>query len=280
MAIFAEDQMLVCQISDLHIRLPGQLCYGVVDSALALSSCLDAIRALPQVPDVVLMTGDLVDSGSAGEYRHLASFIDKIAQPVYLIPGNHDDREVMREAFPNHAYLGPGGTRVNYAIDCFPLRIVAIDTVMPGQSGGIFTAASAAWLDETLALRPTTPTLVMMHHPPFRVGIGHMDDIGLLGSEILHDVVARHDQIERIICGHLHRDISTRFAGTIASTCPSPAHQVMLDLDAHAASRFVMEPPGYQLHLFHEGQGLVTHSAAIGRFAGPYAFPGDDSPTA
>jgi len=264
--------MLICQITDLHIRLPGQLCYGVVDTAKALSACLASIRALPQLPDVVVVTGDLVDFGRDEEYLHLATLLDAITVPIYLIPGNHDDRDALRRAFPSHAYLGVEGSPVNYAIDHLPLRIVGIDTTIMGESGGTVSKETLGWLDHELSRARQKPTLLMMHHPPFDTGIGHMDDIGLEGATRLADVISRHPQVERIICGHLHRSISTRFAGTIASTCPSPAHQVVLDLDRNAAPHFVMEPPGYQLHLFTPGQGVVTHTAAIGRFPGPYPF--------
>lgn len=267
--------MLICQITDLHIRMPGQLCYGVVDTARALVNCVAAIHALPQLPDVVVATGDLVDFGRAPEYRHLATLLSTLSLPLYLIPGNHDDRDELRRAFPKHAYLGPEGSRVNYVIDEHAMRIVAIDTTIEGASSGVVTAETADWLDLELLRAPSRPTLVMMHHAPFVTGIGHMDDIGLDGAARFEAVIARHAQVERIICGHLHRAISTRFGGTIASTCPSPAHQVVLDLDPKAAASFAMEPPGFQLHLFTPGQGLVTHTAAIGTFPGPYRFHDD-----
>jgi hypothetical protein len=75
-----------------------------------------------------------------------------------------------------------------------------------------------------------------------------------------------------MLCGHIHRPIQMRFAGTIASVCPSPAHQVALDLAPDAPSRFMMEPPGYQLHKWSEATGIVSHTAFIGDFAGPYPF--------
>jgi len=151
-------------------------------------------------------------------------------------------------------------------------RIVAIDTVIPGEGGGKLDDERLAWLDRTLASDAAKPTIVVMHHPPFPTLIGHMDRIGLEGSEALAAVIARHPQVERVLCGHLHRPIQYRFAGTIASTSPSPAHQVALDLSPSAPSRFKMEPPGFQLHAWRKGMGVVSHTAYIGDFAGPYPF--------
>ena len=192
--------------------------------------------------------------------------------PVYLLPGNHDDRDVLRASFPEHHYLQGSGEFCQYAIEDHPVRLIAIDTVVPGASGGTLCERRLEWLDRMLASRPKQPTLVLMHHPPFTTLIGHMDKMGLANAEGLRAVIAKHPQVERVLCGHIHRPIHVRFAGTIASTCPSPAHQVALDLASDAPSRFVMEPPGYQLHAWDAAQGIVSHTAFIGDFAGPYPF--------
>jgi 3',5'-cyclic AMP phosphodiesterase CpdA len=71
-----------------------------------------------------------------------------------------------------------------------------------------------------LAQQPERPTVIAMHHPPFTTGIGHMDDMGLVNPQVLEAVVKKHPQVERILCGHLHRSIQRRFAGTLATTCP------------------------------------------------------------
>jgi 3',5'-cyclic AMP phosphodiesterase CpdA len=99
-----------------------------------------------------------------------------------------------------------------------------------------------------------------------------MDRYGLLqGAPELAAIVATHPQVERVLCGHLHRPIQARFAGTLASTCPSPAHQIPLELVPAGVERFVLEPPGYQLHRWADGL-LVTHTAVIGDWPGPYRF--------
>ena len=265
--------MLVCQISDLHIKLPGKLSYRQVDCAAMLSRCVEEILRLPQRPDLVIATGDLVDFGLPGEYAHLGQLLAPLPMPLYLMPGNHDERGALREAFPDHAYLRQWQPFVQYAIEDWPLRIVALDTVIPGQGGGELCEERLAWLERTLAAQPGKPTLVLMHHPPFPTLIGHMDKQGLLrGGDGLAKVISRHPQVERVLCGHIHRPIQTRFAGTLATVCPSPAHQVALDLAPDAKSAFKMEPPGFQLHAWTKDFGVVSHTAFIGDFAGPFPF--------
>jgi 3',5'-cyclic-AMP phosphodiesterase len=264
--------LLVCQISDLHIKAPGRLSYRVVDCAAMLARCVAEILRLPQRPDLVVATGDLTDFGRAEEYAHLRELLAPLPMPVYFIPGNHDERGALRAAFADHAYLRQCDPFVQYAIDEWPLRIVAIDTVIAGEDGGRLDDERLTWLAKILSLKRDQPTLLIMHHPPFPTLIGHMDRIGLEGSERLAELIERHPQVERVLCGHLHRSIQFRFAGTIASTCPSPAHQVALDLAPDAASAFRMEPPAFQLHAWKEGVGVVSHTAYIGDFAGPYPF--------
>jgi 3',5'-cyclic-AMP phosphodiesterase len=263
---------LLAQVSDLHIKAAGRLSYRVVDTAGMLRACIGHLLALPQRPDAAVFTGDLTDFGRPEEYAVLRELLAPLGMPVYLIPGNHDERGALRAAFPEHRYLRQSPDFVQYAIEAHPLRIVALDTVVPGEGRGELCAVRLAWLDARLAEQPRKPTVVLMHHPPFPTFIGHMDRQGLTGAAELAAVVRKHPQVERLLCGHLHRPIQARFAGTIASTSPSPAHQVALDLAADARSQFVMEPPGYQLHAFTPETGVVSHTAFIGSFAGPHPF--------
>jgi Icc protein len=267
-----ERPFLLAQVSDLHIKAAGHLSYRVVDTAGMLSACLRHLLDLPQRPDAVVFTGDLTDFGRPEEYAVLRALLEPLPMPVYLIPGNHDRRDALRDAFPEHAYLRQSPQFVQYVIEDHALRIVALDTLVPGEGRGELCADRLAWLDARLAEQPARATAVLMHHPPFATFIGHMDRQGLSGAAELAAVIRRHPQVERLLCGHLHRPILARFAGTIASTAPSPAHQVALDLASDARSQFVMEPPGYQIHAFTPQTGVVSHTAFVGSFAGPHPF--------
>lgn len=266
--------MLIAQITDLHIRLPGQKAYRIVETDAYLPPAVQALNRLDPVPDLVVISGDLTDFGRPAEYAHLKKMLDALRMPYVLLPGNHDDRAMLREVFADHAYLAGADVdgHMQYTVEDFPVRVLALDTVVPGQSHGSLCERRLAWLADRLAEQPQRPTVIVMHHPPFETGIAHMDAIGLLaGTEGLADIVGRHGNVERIMCGHLHRSIFRRFAGTIASTCPSPAHQVALDLRPDGPSAFVMEPPGFHLHEWRNG-ALVSHVAFIGDYAGPYPF--------
>jgi Icc protein len=265
--------MLLCQISDTHIKAERKLAYGIVDTATMLERCVADILELPQQPDAVIATGDLVDFGRPDEYGLLRELLSPLTMPLFLAPGNHDERDALRASFAEHAYLRQWSPFVQYAIDDFPVRLVVLDSLVPRNGGGTLCGERLGWLDRTLAARPDTPTVVALHHPPFTTGIGHMDKVALDQSSVdgLADVVGRHRQVERVIAGHLHRPITARFASTVASTCPSPAHQVALDIAPNAKDDYILEPPAYQLHWW-SGSQLVSHTAYIGEFDGPYPF--------
>jgi 3',5'-cyclic AMP phosphodiesterase CpdA len=263
--------VIIAQITDLHARPPGLLCNRVVDTNALLARAVDALRKLRPAPDVVLATGDLVDTGQVEEYRVLRRELDRLAMPVYLIPGNHDRREGLREVFADAAYLPPDGP-VCYTIERHAVRLVALDTLVPGETLGEVGAKQLQWLDRQLAAAPARPTIVFMHHPPFPTGIGHMDAINCRDGAEVAAIVARHRQVERVLCGHHHRPIQIRWAGTIGSIAPSTAHQVVLDLAPGAPPSFNLEPPACHLHVWIPGSGIMTHQAYFGDFPGPYPF--------
>jgi 3',5'-cyclic AMP phosphodiesterase CpdA len=265
--------VVIAQISDTHISDKGRLVYGRVDTAAYLARAVQHLLALTPAPDVVLGTGDLVDAGRPEEYRHLRELLAPLPMPIYLIPGNHDDRAALVSQFPDHPYL-PGAGFIQYVVEGHPVRLIALDTLVPGQAGGLMCPERLAWLESRLAEAPERPTVIFMHHPPFRTGIRAMDALGLAGAETLGEVVQRYPRVERVLCGHLHRPIQTRWAGTVASTAPSTAHQVWLDLREEGAMGFTLEPPACQIHLWRPDTGLISHTSYIGDWEGPYSFRG------
>lgn len=270
------NQTLLVQISDLHIREPGRLAYGRINTAPYLEKAVVAINRLPQTPDAVVITGDLTDFGRVAEYEHLRDLLAPLTVPVYMLPGNHDERHVLTQCFPQLDYLEStlANQYTQYVVPVGPLRLIALDTSVIGQSSGVLCAERLAWLEQALIDNAQHPVVIAMHHPPFNTLIGHMDQIGLLqGGPELEQLLRRFSNIERVICGHLHRPISTRFGGTIASTCPAPAHQVCLDLSPTAESAWCLEPPAMQIHAWdHQARRLVSHLAVIEDFEGPYPF--------
>lgn len=255
--------MLIAQISDLHIGAPGHLAFGSVDTAAHLARCVRHILRLAPQPDAVVASGDLVENGTAEEYWRLRSLLAPLPMPVYLMPGNHDDRAALRGEFGDHEYL-PAAGMLRYSVETKALRMIMLDTMIPGMDGGALGAPQLEWFAATLASAPAAPTLVFMHHPPVMTGIRCMDEIALTAEDIsrLGAIVARHPSIERITCGHVHRVAEARWSGTVVGICPSTAFQGILDLRKDGFDFATDEPPAYQVHYWN-GAELVTHTIAV-----------------
>ena len=269
---------LIAQISDLHIKRPGELAYGHVDTAAALSRCIDELNRLSPRPELIVISGDLVDTPAKEEYDHLKTLLAPLEIPFVAIPGNHDDRGWMRSALPEQPYVQPDGA-LNLATSFGDLDIVLLDSSVPGASYGLLDADALHWLDATLGGAPKRPAFLFLHHPPFVTGIMHMDVQNLRNAADLAAVLRRHKRTRLIAAGHVHRSVLTMFAGVAATICPAPNHTVALDLDARMPHSFRIEPPAFHLHAWFPDADFgnaVTHFVPIGNFDGPHPFFGCD----
>jgi 3',5'-cyclic AMP phosphodiesterase CpdA len=236
---------------------------------------LAAIRHLAKLepqPDLVLLTGDIVDMGTEAEYALAAEMIALIPQPVLLIPGNHDDRERFRVCFGNKADIASAGPLHFAAGDMGFLRILGLDITVPRAHHGDMDEAACLWLEQRLMEEPERPTIIMMHQPPFDSGIGFIDTYCCRQGARLAEIVARYPAVERILCGHIHRFMQLRFGGTMLVTASSTTTAIALRLQENAEPASFLEPPAMLLHHWRPQGGLITHLVPIGSFAGPLAF--------
>jgi len=265
--------MMICQLTDLHVCAVGTTANRVSETNMFATRAFRAVAAMSPRPDVVLITGDLTESGLPAEYTNLAALLRQyLPLTTYVIPGNHDRRDNFRQHLAHLPGVTTDPEYVQFTVDDFPVRLVMLDTLVPGSGHGELRDNQLVWLDRTLAAVPDKPTLIGMHHPPFACGIVHMDKIALRNIEAFTAVIARHTQVRRIICGHHHRPIFTQVAQAIASISPSVAHQVELTFDPADKGAFNFEPPAFHLHRWSAAGGIVTHTAYVDDFPGPYPF--------
>ncbi len=250
--------MLIAQISDTHILVPESAHPAAGRRADNLRRCVADINRLR--PDAVIFTGDTVQHGQPEEYARLRALLAPLEPPLYIIPGNRDDRDALRAAFNDHAYLPANGGFLHYAIEDYALRLVAIDSTAPGERKGVFCPARQAWLDETLGRAVERPTLLFIHHPPYDI-----DDHYIGGyrrpeeADALAAVVGRHPQVARLTCGHVHCPTERPWAGTVATTMPSVAVDVRKGVDESAAR----ERPIYLLHRLTDEAGAVSQTRSV-----------------
>lgn len=261
---------LIAQLSDLHLTLPGRLLYGGIDTVGTTRAAIARIAALRPAPDLLVLSGDLVDRGSAAEYAFLRELLAPLAMPWLPMPGNHDGRETLRAAFPDQPWSAP--TLCCQRRDVGGRTVLLLDDVVPGEDGGAYGDAQEAWLDA--ACPADAPTLLFLHHPPFEVGVAGLDAIGCRGADRLAAWLGRHPNVVAVCCGHVHRTVFTTFAGRPAVCAPSPAHQIALDFVGGPSDlAWTLEPGGFLLHDWRQGLLPTTHvvsvaSAAVRRYAG------------
>ncbi|KJS70058.1 MAG: hypothetical protein JM57_09425 [Comamonadaceae bacterium BICA1-1] len=246
------------------------------DTTALLRACVQDLCARQPAPDLLLLSGDLSDSGSAADYallRQLVQPLRALGVPILPLVGNHDRRAALRHACADwlQACQRLHPTFVQYVWHCPKLRLVALDTVAEGSAHGELCAERLRWLEQALAASPL-PTLLLLHHPPYATGLAEMDCMALRqGAAELEALLWQHPQVQALLCGHLHRLTVTQVAHALAISAPSTAHQIALDLRADQPARYRLEPPGYLLHRWHGGR-LLTHTVVVGDFGAAQDF--------
>ncbi|NKB76971.1 MAG: hypothetical protein GKR96_07940 [Gammaproteobacteria bacterium] len=278
--------MLIVQISDTHIAGWDKKAYGIAPVAENLSTCVEHINQLIPKPDIVIVTGDITNSGLTEEFQQAASLLNKLAVPYYVIPGNHDDRSNLLSVFSgtacpvNDLNQGQSGKNqsnnsqefINYVVDDFDVRLIAMDSTIINEPGGEICGKRAAWLDECLGENREKPTLLFMHHPPVKLGVIESNIDGFIGSERLGTIIEKYSNIERILCGHVHLPTFVRWCGTIVSTAPSMGMRLSLDLTMEQPSKFHLESPTYQIHHWTADNNLISHTVTINEIDQAYLF--------
>lgn len=249
-------RFLLAQISDTHVRADD-------DGAAATKLKKAIAQAAAYRADAILLTGDLVNDERSEEYEALARAILDPPAPLYLMPGNHDERTRLRYFFPSHTYLPQTGN-LSFTIEQFPVRVVVIDQIVPGETHGLLTEAGAEWLDRTLSAARDRPTIVALHHPPFLTHDLLFDQIGLHNADLFASIIAKHRQVVRIICGHHHRVTFGQVAHAPVVCAPSTSwvYGVAMYEGQPIAPR-TDEQTGWMLHAWTEQGGMASHFFGI-----------------
>jgi 3',5'-cyclic-AMP phosphodiesterase len=247
---------LLAQLSDPHIGAE----WFDDQSAPRFAAAVESVRAVRPQPDAVLLSGDIADHATDEEYERVRELLAPLQAPLYVLPGNHDDRRALHRHF---GVPGGDGEPVCYSADLGPLRLVVLDTTLPGRDSGALEGDQLGWLDAELAAAPDQLTLIAMHHPPLVIGVPAWDEIGLAASDrrALSDVIERHGQVRRLGCGHFHSTITGEFAGRGVLVVPSIYVQTRLDFDAQEIE-LTSEHAGFALHAVVDGD-LISHVQTV-----------------
>jgi 3',5'-cyclic AMP phosphodiesterase CpdA len=251
--------VLIAQLSDTHILSPDSDLPAAGLRADCLRRCVADING--QQPDAVVLTGDTVQHGQPDEYALLRDLLAPIEAPLFIVPGNRDARDAMREAFGEQPWSTGPDDFLHYATEDFDVRLVGIDSTLAGERKGRFCELRQAWLERTLSEQPDRPTLLLIHHPPFDVDDHYVGGYRYPEEALaLERIVARHAQVAGMLCGHVHWPVEREWAGTEARIMPSVAIDVRHGIDeTEAGGR-----PVYMLHRVSAENGLVSRTRLAG----------------
>jgi 3',5'-cyclic-AMP phosphodiesterase len=243
---------LVIQISDLHLGAA----WPAGDPARALADAVEVVNRFPAVPEAVLVTGDLTDVVTAESYELAREALLRLDAPFYVLPGNHDDRELMRRCFD---LPGEGAEPIQYALELAAFRVLMLDTVVPGSDAGALDGGRLGWLESELAREPDQPALLAMHHPPLTTAVQVWDEIALAAADrtALEQIVAANPQVIGLTAGHLHRNVFSELAGRPVLAIPSVYEQAKLDFEL-TDFQMSADPPAFAVHTLVDGR-LVSH---------------------
>jgi 3',5'-cyclic AMP phosphodiesterase CpdA len=250
--------MIIAQISDTHLTLDTLDAHRRMrDFARTIAD----INALDPQPQAIVHTGDIVHNGRQDEYAEAATILAAARAPVYVLAGNKDERANLRAAFAARGYLMPGSGFVDYAIEDFSVRLIALDTLSPGNGKGEFRAEQVKDLIDRIDAETTKPIAVFTHHPPFEVTVGP-DRLHFETSESmsrLRDALQRSRRVVAVFSGHVHRAAAGHVGTIPASVVPCIATTLRKgDYPPQMRTR-----PIYHVHRFDPAWGFATETRIV-----------------
>ncbi len=244
----AEESVLLVQLTDSHLFAPAQGTLLGMDTCDSLQRVIDLVLEEQPHIDLLLATGDLSQDGSLESYQRFRELSTRIAAPARWCPGNHDEREAMREATRGTSLMEP-------VFECGNWRVILLDTLQSGEVFGVLDEPQLEWLDATLRAAPEQHHLICLHHHPVAIGSRWMDSIGLREPERLFEVLDRHRNVRALLWGHIHQEFEQVRNGVRLLASPSTGVQF-----APRSERFKVDSlaPGYRWLRLHGDGRLDT----------------------
>lgn len=225
-AEYPRPERVLLHLSDTHLRAQGALLYDSVDSEAYLARALGAIEASGVRPDAIVFTGDLADHGEAQAYQRIHDLVGPLAERlearVIWVMGNHDDRAAFREHLLTHPGDDPVAP-VDRVDELDGLRIVTLDTTVPGSHHGEVSDGQLRWLAAELATPAPLGTILAMHHPPVPSVLDLAASVELRDQRRLAEVL-RGSDVRAVLAGHLHYSTFATFAGIPVSVASATCY--------------------------------------------------------
>ncbi len=250
--------MIIAQISDTHLTLDSpDADQRMRDFALTIAD----INALDPPPDAIVHTGDIVHNGRQDEYAQATGILAKACAPVYVLGGNRDDRANLRAAFAADGYLPAGSNFLDYAVDDYPVRLIALDTLSSDSNRGDFCPERVRHLIDLINADTTKPVAVFTHHPPFEVLVGpdrmHFETMD--GILRLREALQHSGRVIAVFSGHVHRAAE----GRIGSIPAMVVQCIATTLRKGQYPPRMKQRPVYHIHRFDPVWGFTTETRIV-----------------
>lgn len=263
----------IVHISDTHLIAGDGDLYGGVDAVARLRQILAELIGSGAMIDALVFTGDLTDKGDPRAYETLRDMVtpvaDHLGAQLIWAMGNHDDRATFRVELLDQE---PGAAPVDRVHDIDGLRIVTLDSTVPGLHHGEVSDDQLDWLTGVLATPARFGTILAMHHPPVPCVLDLAVLVELRDQDRLADVL-RGSDVRTIIAGHLHYSTTATFAGIPVSVAAATCYNQDLNVPAGAMRG---RDGGQGYNLIHVYDNTIVHSAVpIGTYetVGEYVSP-------
>ena len=254
---YAPARRTLLHVSDAHLLAGNAPLGGRFDTAANLARTLEAAEATGIRPDAIVFTGDLTDLGEPEAYAALREAVEPVAArlgaPVVWVAGNHDERTVMRRVLFG---LDETEEPVTGVWDLDGLRLIALDSTVPGWHHGDLDAAQLEWLRRELETPAPLGTILALHHPPLPSHVPLFDILELRDQGRLAEIIAGSD-VRAILAGHLHYSTSGTFAGVPVSVASATCYTMNL---ARPGAEVNGMDAGQSFHLVHVYDDTITHA--------------------
>ena len=268
---------LIVHISDTHFLGGSRELYGTVDTDTPVRQALTQLERSGLRPDALVFTGDIADTGEPDAYRRVRALVqasaDRLGARVVWVMGNHDKRAAFRADLLGEAESdAQADAPVDAVFDLNGLRLIALDSSVPGYHHGDLTGQQLDWLAEVLRTPAPHGSLLALHHPPIPTLVPLMSILELRGQERLAAVI-RGTDVRAVLGGHLHYATTGLFAGIPVSVAAATCYT----LDASAPQgELVGRIGGQSINLVHVHDDQIVHSTVpLGEFDVATRFDAD-----
>lgn len=257
----SKDILRIVQLSDVHLMEKEEESLLGVNTGESFTAVVDLVKADKNRPEFMLLSGDLGQDTSDAVYLRLAEMVKDLGMPVYYVPGNHDDVEVMAKVYPRHNLTHHRHIVLKH------WHLILLNSQKPGAVEGHLDHTQLSFLQHCLQMYPEHYAIVVMHHPSFLVGSAWIDRYVLTNADDLWTILSNFPKVRAVLCGHVHQECEGDKKGIHYYSVPSTCFQFKKNSVEFAIENI---PPGYRwIDLSPDGKiktGITRCAHYVGKF--------------